>query len=57
MLHKNNLVDIGHIGLPYTQCNRKTNNEAIFERLDRVVANPVWINKLKRSLCEKFTYY
>ncbi|KAK9265469.1 hypothetical protein L1049_012595 [Liquidambar formosana] len=39
-----NLIDIGHIGLPYTWYNKREGIDAIFERLDRVLVNLDWLN-------------
>lgn len=38
------LLTIGHIELPYTWWNSRTNGDVIFERLERVVVDPQWIN-------------
>lgn len=39
VLNKKNLVDIGSFGAPYTWWNCRTRDKAIFEKLDKVVAN------------------
>lgn len=38
--NENKLVDIGCLGLSYTWSNNRIHLDAIFERLDKVVANP-----------------
>lgn len=43
-LNENSIVDIGHIRLPFTGWNSRSNGDAIFERLDRILTNPQWIN-------------
>lgn len=43
ILNKNR-VDIGHNSLLYTWWNSITNVDAVFARLDRIIANPPWIN-------------
>lgn len=47
-----NLVDIGSIELPYTWWNSRIKTKAIFERLDRVVANLSWLNLFKDAYVE-----
>lgn len=44
ILNENSVVDIDYIGLPYTWWNSRINVDAIFERFDRIVANPPWLN-------------
>lgn len=51
-LHTNNLMDISHIGLPYTWWNSRLEDQAIVERLDRALANPVWLSIYKEAYVE-----
>lgn len=41
VLSTNNLIDLGHIDLPFTWWNSRKDENTIFERLDRVVVNPL----------------
>lgn len=43
IFNKNNLVDIRYFGLSYTWWNNRRHLDAVFERLDIVVANPHWL--------------
>lgn len=51
-LNMNNLIDIGQIRLSFTWWNSKQKENAIYERPDRVVANPTWINIYKEVYVE-----
>lgn len=51
-LSRNNLVDVGSSGLPYTWWNSRLKEKTIFERLDRVVANPAWLNSFTDAYVE-----
>lgn len=47
ILDENSLIDIGYIGLLYAWWNNRTHKDVAFERLDRVVVNPQWLNIYK----------
>lgn len=48
----NNIMDVGFIGLPLTWWNSRQKENAIYERLDKVVANLAWINMYKEACVE-----
>lgn len=54
ILNKYNLIDIGFIGLPYTWWDNRTQSDAVFERLDRVVAKAQWLNIYGDASLETF---
>lgn len=49
------LTDLGYKGAAYTWTNRPNASKAIFERLDRVVATTLWLNKYAGGKCASFT--
>lgn len=56
-MSENSLVEIGHIGFSYIKWNSRTTDKAVFKRLDRVVANPQWINIYRDSYVENLPIF
>lgn len=57
ILNTNKLIDIGHICLPFTWWNSRSNDNAILERLDRVMTNTSWINLYKEAYVENLSMW
>ncbi|XP_060211737.1 uncharacterized protein LOC132639298 [Lycium barbarum] len=49
------LTDLGYFGHNYTWCNERKNNDVIWKRLDRVLANDEWTNFLPNTTVQHLT--
>lgn len=44
-LNKGNHLSLNLYGVPFTWCNDQADNNRIFERFDRAIANLYWLNE------------
>ncbi|XP_027090153.2 uncharacterized protein [Coffea arabica] len=50
-INKNELVDIGFEGVPWTWCNNWGNGGEMKERLDRIMGTRGWVGKFDKAKC------
>lgn len=56
-LNHGNLISLNASGVPFTLSNCHSNNTKVFERLDRVVANSVWLNMYPNYRLHNYPFF